>query len=278
MAERVRAIKESGAKLHGDILITVHGMHEAPWAYGETLCRRIDKGYMGDAVIVMEGPTHELAVIAKGAGIFEIDMTQERAFVHQGLAGGVVGIAAPIVAGTRLVQAFTDRNVDLAQMDLPYVGPEVYFVGILRSGDLYNRTPTHCHLEGTWRYGPDHTYAEVEAKFHAIVKRVAAETGADIRAKMTCDRGAFRIDPETPVAVALQAAYAQVYDRPLPLGGMMACADAAPFVEAGVPATYHGPHDESAHADIEYAVLESLVNAAKVYLLAALQHVGLDTA
>jgi acetylornithine deacetylase/succinyl-diaminopimelate desuccinylase-like protein len=272
-AEALRVLKTAGIPLQGDVLLTAHGMHEAPWAYGETLYRLIQKGHVGSAVIVMEGSSHEVAVIGKGAGIFQVDITWKSDVVHQGLFGRI-GVSPAVQAGVRLVQAFVEKNAELARVDIPYVGPEIYFVGILRAGDFYNRIPTRCYMEGVRRYGPDHAFPQIEAEFHSIVDQVAAETGASMQARITFDRDAFRIDPQTPVVGALQAAYREVFGKPLPLGGMMSCADAPPFVAAGIPATYYAPNQERAHADLEYAFLDSLVETSKVYLLAAVNYLG----
>jgi acetylornithine deacetylase/succinyl-diaminopimelate desuccinylase-like protein len=274
ITETLRALKESGIQLQGDILVTMHGMHEAPWAYGETLANLVERGYTGDAVIVTEGVSHEVPVIAKGAGIIEIDVTpKSEGGVHEGLSGRHE-IPPVILAGARLVQAFAERNAQLTQVDIPFIGPEYYFVGILQGGDFYNRLPNRCRLEGTRRFGPDHAFAEVEAEFYEITNRVAAETGTNIHAKLTQDRAAFRIDPQTPVVGALQAAYQEVFGKPLPVGGMKLCADAPIFVAAGIPATYYSPDLGRAHSDVEYAVLDSLVEASKVYALVAVHFLG----
>jgi acetylornithine deacetylase/succinyl-diaminopimelate desuccinylase-like protein len=249
-------------------------MHEAPWAYGETLTHLVERGYTGDAAIVMEGESHVVPVAGRGAGIIEIEVTPStEAGVHEGLSGRHE-IPPVLMAGARLLHAFNDRNAALTQVDIPYIGPEYYFVGLLQGGDFYNRLPNRCRLEGTRRFGPDHRFADVEAEFHEIVDRVAAEAGTNINAKLTLDRGAFRIDPQTPLVGALQAAYQEVFGKPLPLGGMTLCADAPIFVAAGIPATYHSPDLGRAHSDVEYAVLDSLDEASKVYALAAVHFLG----
>jgi len=41
-----------------------------------------------------------------------------------------------------------------------------------------------------------------------------------------------------------------------------------------VPALYHGPGGQGAHADLESVAISDLVRAAKVYVLTALDYVG----
>jgi acetylornithine deacetylase/succinyl-diaminopimelate desuccinylase-like protein len=51
--------------------------------------------------------------------------------------------------------------------------------------------------------------------------------------------------------------------------------DAAIFIKEGkVPALYHGPGGQGAHADLESVAIADLVRAAKVYVLTALDYVG----
>lgn len=277
-AEVVRVIVQSGVRLNGDILITAHSLHEAPWGRNEAVYdmvrKLIGKGQLGDSVVVMEGATHQLPVIGKGLSIFEADIRREGEAVHEVFSEAVV--PHPILVGTRLVQALMTKNAEFAQVSLPYVGPETYFVGIFQAGDFYNRIPTSCHIVGTRRYSPERTFAEVEAEARAIAAQIAREEGIEIRLKLTKQRDGFRLDPEKPMAVALRNAYALVHGRPLPLGGIKAVADAPPFMEAGVPAVYHGPNSERAHADIEYVALADVVNAAKVYLLTAKNYLGME--
>jgi acetylornithine deacetylase/succinyl-diaminopimelate desuccinylase-like protein len=51
--------------------------------------------------------------------------------------------------------------------------------------------------------------------------------------------------------------------------------DAAIFIAEGkVPALYHGPGGQGAHADLESVAVAELVRAAKVYVLTALEYIG----
>ena len=274
VAEVVRVIKESGVELRGDILITAHGMHEAPWGLGETLRLLIERGEVGDAVICCEGALSQLPIAGKGLGIFEVDIRRDGDVVHETVA--TVDVPHPITVGQKLVGALLDKNAELARRDLPYdLGRETYFIGIFNSGDFYNRVPTHCRMVGTRRYGPTRTFAEVEDEFRAIVARVAAETGAEIDAKIWKQRDGFELDARTPISVALQRAYKEIYGAPIQLVGMKYVADSSIFIrEAGVPALQYGPGLTRAHADVEWVALKDVVDTTKVLLLSAVNYLG----
>lgn len=274
MAEVARVIKASGVSLGGDLLITAHGLHEAPWGLGETVRLLIQKGHVGDAVICCEGSATELPVIGKGLSIFEVDIHREGEVVHETVAAK--GASHPILVGQQLVQALLEKNAEFARTPLPYgLGPETYFVGIFESGDFYNRVPVHCRIVGTRRYAPKGTFAEVEREFREITTSIAEQTDTTMDVKIWRQRDGFQIDPESAIAVALREAYERFHHRPLKLGGMKAVADSSIFIhDAGVPALQYGPGLGRAHADVEWIDLTDVVDTTKVMLLAAVNYLG----
>jgi hypothetical protein len=53
--------------------------------------------------------------------------------------------------------------------------------------------------------------------------------------------------------------------------------DAAIFMrEGGIPAVYHGPGGQRAHADLESVVVADLVRAARVYIRTAIDYIGAE--
>ena len=273
-AEVARVIAELGMRLRGDLLITAHGMHEAPWGRGETLRYLIAKGHVGDAVICCEGSPSELPVVGKGLSVFEVDVHREGEAIHEVTAPR--DLPHPILVGHRLVRALLEQNVELARTGLPHnLGPETYFVGIFQSGDFYNRVPTHCRIVGTRRYAPDRDFPDVETEFRQIAARIARETGAAMDVKIWRQRDGFELDPEAAISIALRDAYASTHGKPIPLAGMRYVADNSIFIrEAGVPALQYGPGLAQAHADVEWVALRDLVDTAKVLLISALNYLG----
>ena len=85
----------------------------------------------------------------------------------------------------------------------------------------------------------------------------------------------FRVAEDEPLVVALRDAYLEVTGRDLPLVGSRMVGDAAIFINEGkIPALYHGPGGQGAHADLESVAVADLVRAAKAYVLAALNYAG----
>ena len=273
MAEAARVIAESGLRLKGDLLLVAHGLHEAPDGHGEDLSDLVRRGIKGDAVIITELASDTLPIVGLGQAAFDFTITRHGESSHELLTPP--GTPHPILAAVRLVNLMQARHNELAQIQIPYVGPESFFVGILQGGDFFNRWTNACRLVGTRRYGPENSYANVLAELQALAAQVERETGAQVALNLIPVRDGFQVVAEEPLVIALRRAYLQVTGRELPLVGSRMVGDAAIFIKEGkVPALYHGPGGTGAHADLESVAVADLVRAAKVYILTALDYAG----
>lgn len=275
MAEAARVIVESGMRLKGDLLLVAHGLHEAPDGHGEDLLDLVRRGIKGDAVIIAEVASDTLPVVGLGLAIFDVTISRSGEATHELLTPA--GTPHPILAAVRLVNLMQTRHAELAQVAIPYVGHESFFVGILQGGDFFNRWTNACRLVGTRRYGPENSYANVRDELQAMVAQVEQETGARVGLNLIPVRDGFRVAEDEPLVVALRRAYLDVTGRELPLVGSRMVGDAAIFITEGkVPALYHGPGGTGAHADLESVAVSDLVRAAQVYVLTALSYVGCE--
>jgi acetylornithine deacetylase/succinyl-diaminopimelate desuccinylase-like protein len=274
MAEAARAIKESGTRLKGDLLLVAHGLHEAPDGHGEDIFDLVRRGIKGDAVIVTEVASDTLPVVGLGQAVYEFTMSRPGESSHELLTPA--GTAHPILAAVRMVNLMQERNAEYRKVEIPRIGHESFFVGIFQGGDFFNRWTNSCRIVGTRRYGPDKTYADVKAELTGMAAQVQAETGAQIALNLIPVRDGFRVAETEPIVAALRSAYRQVTSAELPLVGIRMVGDAPVFIrEGGVPALYHGPQGKGAHADLEWVPVSELVRAAKVYVLTALEFAGI---
>ena len=273
MAEAARIILESGVRLKGDLLLVAHGLHEAPDGHGEDLTGLVRRGIKGDAVIITEIAADVLPVVGLGLSIFDVTVRRPGEPSHELLTPP--GTPHPIRGAVGLVNQIEARHAELARNPLPYVGSESYFLGMVHGGDFFNRWANTCRVVGTRRYGPDTAFADVEAELRGMALRVEMETGCSVELALTRVRDGFRVAETEPIVVALREAYRAVAGRELPLVGSRMVGDAPIFIqEGGVPAVYHGPGGQGAHADLESVPLAELVRAAKVYVLTALDYAG----
>jgi acetylornithine deacetylase/succinyl-diaminopimelate desuccinylase-like protein len=276
MAEAARVLSDAGIRLKGDLLLTAYDLHEAPGGHGEGLSELIKRGVYGDAAIVCEAGSRDLPIAGKGMGIFEITVQRSGETLHELYA--TPDTANPIYIAALLIARLQERAAELARVMLPDVGAESIFVGMLHSGDFYNRVPLRATVTGTRRHGPDKTFADVRRELEKMIAEVQTEdtTGTiTIDLTFTPIRESFRIDPAEPIVGIVRQAYADMNGEEIPLVGMSMVADASILIrEAHIPTVYHGPWTDRAHADIEYIALSELVKATQMYILCALRFCG----
>jgi len=264
-AETARVLKQSGP-VPGELVIVAIGLHEAPGGRGEDLTWLLrEHGFRCDFAFVCELSGDTFVAAHMGQATVEITIEREGMVTHE--LKTAPGTPHPILAAGKVIQAIEARNTELPPVEHPWVGAETYFVGEVHGGDFYNRFPTSCRIVGTRRWAPGNTLEGVEAEFRALLEPIAAETGCSIELDLRLVRGAYSIDPEHPLSVALRAGYADVTGTELPPVGIKVVADAAVFQgEAAIPTVYHGPAGSGAHADVEAIPIAELVRATKVYL------------
>lgn len=264
-AEAARVLKESGP-FPGELVIVAIGLHEAPGGRGEDLTWLLrEHGFRSDLAVVCELSGTSLVVAHMGQATVEITISRPGTVTHE--LKTPTGTPHPIMAAGRVIEAIARRNEELGTIEHPWVGAETYFLGEAQSGDFYNRFPTTCRLVGTRRWAPGNTLAEVDAEYRALLAPIAQETGCAIDLDLRLVRGAYSIDPEHPLAVALQAGYRDVTGTVLEPIGIKLVADGAVFQgEAEIPTVYHGPAGTGAHGDVEFISVAELVRATQVYL------------
>ena len=274
-AEVVRVVAEGGVKLHGTLQIIAHGLHEAPGGHSEDLTAVLHRGLGGDAAIACEVAEDSLPVVGLGMSIFEITVSREGEPLHE--LKSPAGTPNPILAAGRVLALLEELSARLQTVDVPRIGPESVFVGIVEGGDFYNRFPNCCRIVGTRRYGPTSSFEDVRAELENLLKPVASATGCSVKLDLQKVKDGFQVAEDEPIVRAVREAYRELNGRELPLSGSRIVADAPTFIREGrIPCVYHGVRGHGAHADLEYVKVDDIVRATRVYLLAALGYLGCD--
>jgi acetylornithine deacetylase len=263
-AEAARLVAEGGS-FPGELVIVAIGLHEAPLGRGEDLRWLLDEGGLrADAAIVCELGATSLPVAHMGQATISIEIARAGMPSHE--LETPLGTPHPLFAAGWAIEQLAALRARLASREHEWVGAETVFLGEVHGGDFYNRFPTSCRLVGTRRWGPGRPVEEVENELRALLADVARETGCSVELDFALVREPYEIDPEHVLVTALREAYRDVTGRALPLGGTKVVADGAIFQRAGIPAVYHGPLGEGAHADLEWVEIAELERATKVYL------------
>jgi acetylornithine deacetylase/succinyl-diaminopimelate desuccinylase-like protein len=269
--EVVRMLARTGKHFPGELIVVGIGLHEAPDGRGEDLTYLLRQGDLkADAAIVMELGGRDLPLRHMGSATFEVTISRPGMPTHELYTAA--GTPHPIVAAASVIGAMAQRTRDFEAVEYELVGRESYFTGEVHGGDFYNRFPTTCRIVGTRRWAPHHSFDAVLTEFQELIDAVAVESRCQIDLDLRPIRGSYQIDAHHPLVAALQSACVEVTGSALPIVGLKIVADAAIWMSEGdVPAIYHGPVGDGAHADVEYVPIAELERATRVYL-ATLRH------
>jgi len=273
MLEVVRVLHETDCDFPGELLVTAYGLHEGPIGDGAGLRDLIEKGIVGDAALVAEGPEDAAVVMGKGQAVWSLCVVRPGRTQHE----LVRDQAAPDVleAAAAVISALRAEGARLAEGDrgYPLLGPESLFIGQVHCGDFYNRVPMECRFQGTRRWLPDQSFDMVRRMFDRFVGDLSLPAGIEAAVDWILGGESYEVDTDTCVIRALRAGYEELHGRELPLGGMALVCDTSRLVPlGGVPTAVWGVDGATAHADTEYVRLDRLAPACRVHLLTTLNY------
>ncbi|MBM3743780.1 MAG: M20 family metallopeptidase [Actinobacteria bacterium] len=272
----VRAFKLSGTKLAGDLWIAAVVGHEDSAAAKDgpiAMCEDINEGVLkGDAIVIAEGDS-ELWTMSTGSGVFRILIKSKLGATH---TNNITFEINPI----RFVSRVIDSLYELQQrMDNgpshPLCGKEKIDIGLVQAGDYYNRTPELSIIEGTIRWLPGKTEAEMRHLITDLVSPIAKAGNLEFSVDFLMSREPFEISMSEAVLQSALRSSEIAIGRKAKIIGKRVVGDANIFVaKTGIPSFYFGPGYQSAHSNNEWVSAESLVCATKFYGVLALDYLG----
>ncbi|HEY7311104.1 MAG TPA: M20/M25/M40 family metallo-hydrolase [Gemmataceae bacterium] len=266
--EALRVLRDTGSLTAGAVLLTAHDLHEAPWGLGQQLNALIAEGYVGDAVLLPEPLCDRLPIAGRGSATWKIVIRRAGPPIHEVMRPtdepSVLAAAAELIARLGRLNERLSAHVD------PQIGSASVFIGQIHGGEIFNQYPQECWLEGTRRWLPGTSPAEVEREFRALLADLARDTRTTVDLTWTFIRDAFFLSPDDPLVNAFQQAYTTIGGQPLALGPK-------PFVDDGnsfyglknIPAITHGPRAGGQHTVNEWVDIDDLVRVAHLYALTA---------
>ena len=271
-----RALLAAGVQLRGDLLLTAVVGHEEPEAAKDGVLAMVDDINEGrlacDRIVIVEGPD-ALWVMSMGSMVFTITLESARGGTHTQY---VPFTDNPIRYMGTLIDRIHEHQVELDGGRVhPLAGAERIDLGIVRSGDYFNRTPSQCVLTGTRRWMPGKNAAEVLSELRELAEPIAKSGELVLHISMEHEREPFETPAEDPLTRAVAAGHRQATGTEPELVGKRIVGDANLYVHGSrVPTIYYGPSNETAHADIESVSITRMESAAKVYALAAIEFCG----
>ncbi|RIJ58970.1 M20/M25/M40 family metallo-hydrolase, partial [Clavibacter lycopersici] len=157
----------------------------------------------------------------------------------------------------------------------PLLGTGAVRVSRIHGGSDAATVADSCVLTVERRFLPGQSTADVEAELREALDAVAARTPAmDAELVTLVARAAFEADVDGPLARAVLDSGARVTASPVPHRGEPFWTDAGLVHEAGIPCILLGVTGGGAHADEEWAEVDSIRRLADVLEGAILDFCG----
>jgi acetylornithine deacetylase/succinyl-diaminopimelate desuccinylase family protein len=261
----IRALKEKGVKLRGDILLVGSVDEEIGGVNG--------MGYLVESGSVkvdyaINAEQTDLAIMTAYKGNCWIEVKVTGATAHGSTPH--LGVNA-IEKAAKVIQ--TIASLGLTYETDPVLGSSTVNIGLIKGGTAKNVVANECTFTLDVRMVPGQTaenvLAEVQALLAKMMKRdPQLKASADFNARNTKPV----VIPETePLVQALLRRGEQVTGKRPEMRGFISAGDMWHFQKVGVPGLMFGPGSlPNIHKSNEFALVEELVNAAKIYALTAL--------
>lgn len=283
------ALRACKVDLKGDLILALTADEEAGSTYGAAALA--DRGIRADAALVGEPSGRERAfdsLCLASRGVCCAKITVYGTQMHSSLSdqGGCVNASVKLAEVlSRMAETFKER--------LTYVPHRLYPQGstvnpgvLLSGGVFYGVVPGEAWFGSDIRVLPGMTFERVKADLEAFLRDLEAED-PELRTALSFEDPPLKWTPAAEivedhplVGACVQATEAILGTQP-DLVGFAATTDARFFHhQLGIPTiSAFGPGRISlAHAPDEYVEVEDVVNAAKIFALAAAGYInGLDT-
>ena len=147
----------------------------------------------GTAVLLPEYLSDRLPIAGRGTAIFEVVIRRAGEPVHEVLRPSDL----PDVIGTGAELVLKLRKLDdkLKATAHRYAEVDSVFIGKFTAGEIYNKSPVECRLNGTRRWITPGTAKAVREEFQTILDQLAAASRTIISLDFVVYGDAFHIDP-----------------------------------------------------------------------------------
>lgn len=266
MVYAAAAVKASGVKLAGDMIVAGNPMEETSGAEGTIYMLDVD-GVKADGAIC--GEATGLGIYLGHRGNAEVKLTVKGVMAHGSNPSN--GINAAIKA-SRLVCYIMD-NYKLPKHDL--LGDCTTTVLDIKA-DTERKAPVlpdRCYVYIDRRFLPGETMEDIVNEFNELIAEAQKEiSDLDVDIEITKWGLALYTPEEEPVTQALIAAKTKVLGEAGDLSAWIFGTDGAFVADRGIPCVGFGPGDEAfAHTPDDHISIEDLDKATKVYAQMALE-------
>jgi succinyl-diaminopimelate desuccinylase len=254
----VAAARALAPRLAGDVIVTLAADEE----FGSVGTEEVLRHYKADAAIVAEPSELSLTIAHRGFAWFEVELSGRAA--HGSMPEkGVDAIAHAALVMRALYEL---RNTLNAAPPHPILGHGSVRVSMIQGGEDAATVAASCKLTIERRTLPGETPEAVEAELQSILERLRRTIpGFQFCLKRLVARTAFEADPAWPIVQVLSENAGRVLGRPALQRGEPFWTDAGLIFEAGIPCLLMGVAGGGAHADTEWADIESVRQLTEIF-------------
>ena len=275
MIAAILAIKRSGLRLKGDVYFT--------GVIGEELNSEgtkdiVRNGPKADMAIVGEPTELQIALGHKGLEWIEVIIKGRSA--HSG--NPEAGINAISKAAKFIHNVEEELIPQLDQLQDAILGRATLNFGRIEGGEQPSTVAGECKLQIDRRWLPQETLEMVYEDFHKVIQELAAqdpEFQAEVRphpSSTATPHMPVKISSDHPLVQALARSTEVVVGKKPALVAFPAWTDASLLSNlGGIDSVVFGPGSlKQAHSAIEYTSISQVMQAAKIYVLTALEICG----
>jgi acetylornithine deacetylase len=260
----VKALRDAGTKLRGDVLIACVADEEVASIGMADVLRHV----RADAAIVTEATELRVCLAHRGFSWVEVETLGVAAHGSR----YEIGVDANMRMGRFLARLDKLEQELRARPGHALVGPPSLHAAVLRGGTGVSTYADHCQLQIERRTVPGETEDQVLSEVRAITDALAAEDAtfrATVRPMLT--RGSFEVDPSAAIVTAVLDATTSVLGAKPDIIGEPYWMDAALLSDVGIDTVVIGPIGAGAHALEEWVSLDSVVKLTDILTRAATQ-------
>ncbi|MEP6480101.1 MAG: M20/M25/M40 family metallo-hydrolase, partial [Rhodoglobus sp.] len=238
--------------LRGDVVVALVADEEL----GSLGTEEVLRVFRTDGAIVVEPSGLEIVEAHRGFAWFEVEIRGLAAHGSQ----PELGVDAIAHAG-RVMGALDGLRARLEERPRhPLLGFGTVRIATIVGGTDAATVAASCTMTIERRTLPGETPDAVEAQLRATIDG----SGVDYSLTRIVARAAFESDPESALFATLSAEGARVLGRPVARRGEPFWTDAGLYQEAGIPCVLIGVDGGGAHADEEWATVESIESLAAI--------------
>jgi succinyl-diaminopimelate desuccinylase len=261
MLMALKAIKDSGAKLKGDLIFAATAGEETDSIGAVKFVN--DGGLEGvGAIIIGEPSTSNICIAEKGAfwvALSTYGKTAHGAFPEKGI-NAVVHMNALL---TELI------NYKFTYVENEVVGHPTMNISTIKGGVKTNVVPDKCTITIDMRTVPGMNHEDIIKDFEKIIEKLSNEIEG-FKAEITIlnDRKAVETKGNDPFVKFAEDTYKEVFGRDTKAEGVNFYTDASVYLPAKkIPCIFYGPGASNmAHQPNECITIESLDDAIKYYI------------